>query len=127
MKSHFTGLVFGVLLIIAASVHMDRAIIWGEEAVTENQAVEIANKEILKREKDINSLTVDLDKRWHPDQNQKTYQVILDYFPQVAAKLQGSNYWAVHYSPKSPYRRGGAYTVFVEKNTGEVLGVIAWE
>jgi len=127
MKRFFTRLAFAVLLGLAASVHMGCAVVWAEEAITEHQAVEIANKEILKREKDINSLTVDLDKRWHPDHNKSTYQIILDYFPQVAAKLQGSNYWAVHYSPKSPYRRGGAYTVFVEKNTGEVLGVIAWE
>ena len=127
MKSRFTGLVFGVLLSIAAPAHMECAVVWGEEAITENQAVEIANKEILKRGKDINSLTVDLDKRWHPDQNQKAYQVILEYFPQVAAKLKRSNYWAVHFSPKSRSMRGGAYTVFVDKETGEVLGVIPWE
>ena len=92
MKRFFTRLVFSVLLSIATPVYMDCAVVWAEGAITELQAIEIANKEILKRGKDINSLTIDLDKRWHPDQNQNTYQVILDYFPQVAAKLKGSNY-----------------------------------
>ncbi len=125
MKRFFTRSVFAVLLSAAASFHVDCAVVWAEEVITEHQAIEIANKEILKKGKDINSFTVDVDTHWN--RQLRNSPNILDHFPDVASKLKGKHFWAVHYHTTAPFRRGGSYTVFVDKENGEVLGVIAWE
>ena len=125
MKRLFTQLVVATLLSIAESAHVDCAIVWGEEAITERQAMQIANNAILKREKDINSFKVDVDTNWNRQLNNQPN--VLDYFPEVASKIMGRHFGAVTYSTTVLYRRGGSYTVFVDKENGEVLGVIAWE
>lgn len=36
-------------------------------------------------------------------------------------------YWAITYGPKDPMIRGGGLTIFVDKETGNILAVIRYE
>jgi len=93
--------------------------------LSEPEAAEIAKAEVQKLGRDLNSLEMDSDVRWrkalesNPD--------ILVEFQELALKLEAQRYWAIWFHPVNPRIRGGGITVFVDKTTGEIIGLIQWE
>lgn len=93
--------------------------------ITVNEAIKYGNKEIVNRGQDIASFEIDVDKRWAAQL--KSEPKTLSHYPELAENLKDRSYWAISYHTNVPLRRGGSYTVFVEKNSGQILGVIVWE
>lgn len=112
--------------------------VFGAEPVTETQAIEIANTEIVKHGEKLTfgkplhefDVVVDKGERYitfreframgETEESRKT-------FKQVDGKLQGRTYWGIYYTLRG--RPGqiiadGGIQVFVDGNTGEVIEIL---
>jgi len=99
---------------------------FGEAAtITEQRAIEIADSEVKRLGKDLSKLERDVDKTW--ERYLKRNPQLLKNYPDAATKLKGRSYRSITYGPTDPLVRGGGYTMFVDKETGEILTIIRYE
>lgn len=108
----------------------------GRPHITQQQAVEIGNKHVLKMNIDLGEVDIDVDegnKKWIE------YMAILRDSPVPAlkrqfhrydARLKGHTYWSLLYNPKRVEGhgfKGGGATVLIDSRTGRVLLAIRGE
>ncbi|MEW6246477.1 MAG: hypothetical protein AB1555_07190 [Nitrospirota bacterium] len=95
------------------------------ETITEQQAIMIANQEVKRLGRALDRLEMDVDRTWELFRNRNPR--LLEHYPNAAARIRGRMYWAITYGPKDPMIRGGGLTIFVDKETGNILAVIRYE
>ncbi|MFA5164181.1 MAG: hypothetical protein WC481_01265 [Candidatus Omnitrophota bacterium] len=95
--------------------------------ITQKEILVFANKEAARLGYDIESMDVYLD-RYNAEWNKliSNNPSYLDCNPGLRDKLR-SGYWAVYYSPKRSFRKGGDLWIFINPNTGEIIGRIGGE
>jgi hypothetical protein len=95
--------------------------------ITQKEILVFANKEAVRLGYDIGSMDVYLDRynaEWNKlISNDPSY---LECSPELRDKLK-NGYWAVYYGPKNSPQKGGDLWIFVNPNTGEIIGRIGGE
>ena len=116
--------------------HGNFALANGRPMITQEQAIEIGNKQVSKMNIDLRDLDVEIDdgnKGWIEHMTiLRTSPVpsLQRQYHQYEAKLKGHSYWSIFYQPKSVGGRGfkgGGATVLVDSKTGLVLLAIRGE
>lgn len=106
-----------------------------KEIISKEKALEIANKKAKELEYDLEIMEIYIDEKnskWNEYVNiLEKHPGDKEIFSDIFNSLEGKNYWAIWYYPvpkqKPGYkivRFGGDLTVFVDKNTGEVINYL---
>ena len=94
-----------------------------ERTWTRSEILAIADKEAQKLGYDIERMGVSLDidnSTWRDDLKTSEQSGAI---PQIEGKLKDRHYWAVYYSPLEE-QLGGDVFVFIDRDTGEILGIV---
>lgn len=90
--------------------------------ISKEEAIEIANKELLKQDFDVTQKNVSADKEntaWN--RHFLSDETAIENNLHIVESLKDKNYWAIYYQPKERRFLGGEAWVFVDKNTGEII------
>ncbi|MHC4545461.1 MAG: hypothetical protein ACYTDW_13565 [Planctomycetota bacterium] len=125
MKARYFFIIF-LLLISGCKKQVGNASGDNANMLTKQEIIEIANKKALSEEFPLDTSKVHYDvdnKEW-----EKMLVLLKRDYPDDARRLEileGRDYQAVLYTPKSPTAMGGILWVFIDKKTGEVITLFA--
>jgi len=87
--------------------------------ITEDKAIELANKEAKNLGYNIESMKVKVT-HYSTSSNEYLSDSDEEYYVVRRNKLKNKEYWAVYYSnPK--FKKGGDLCIFIDSSTGDVL------
>lgn len=128
-KEKIKNIVFIILiaLLVLSLWNMWNKLSHLKSAVTVEQAIEIGKLELKQRGYSIENMRVEADENNSSWQKSITRDSSKLQKPIVKRlNLEEKKYWAIYYAPKDSQLGGDAW-VFIDINTGEVIGVILGE
>lgn len=115
----------GVAIVsLAASFSLASGTLGSNMVITKEHAIEIADREAMRLGYDTKVMNMEID-----EQNTKWSTYILstpsalEGARELKDALKKRKYWAVYYGPKGLVL-GGDIFIFIDRDTGEILGVL---
>lgn len=91
--------------------------------ISKKEVMEIANKEVARLKYNIEEMKIETDEenshwKWYISKTK-----LIEKNQELETKLKNRNFWAIYYEPKKN-QLGGDLFIFIDKNTGEVIGLL---